>query len=160
MTIDITTIPTLELLAEVDRRAREAQPPRVLFFGVWPGERAGHFVRNHHGDMVDDEGRVGFESSFGKVRHGSLYPWNAWRRAQDEGKVWHWHHPARPFTLLTSWDRSADQRTGCAASFIVFAHVTPQHGLELARAAFPRVFERIEKHLGRAVELAGEVPQE
>jgi hypothetical protein len=156
---DLSTIPTLALLAEVDRRARASAPPQVLFFGVWPGSRAGHFVRDRHGSMP----RADYEGGVPKARDGGLYPWGCgheWRQPgpQDEGKLWLWHHPQQPMTLLLAWDRSEDRRGNCCSTFLVFAHVTPEHGLELARAAFPRVFERIEAHLGRALELAGPAP--
>lgn len=77
---------------------------------------------------------------------------------QDEGLFWHRHDVS--FTYLLSWDRSADHRFNCAASFIVDAIVTPGLALEMARATFPAVFARIEGHIGRSVELAGPVPSE
>jgi hypothetical protein len=66
-----------------------------------------------------------------------------------------WHRVVDGRMVLVAWDRSADPRGGCAASFVVDALVTPEHALELARATFHRVFARIEQHLGRAVQLAG-----
>lgn len=153
--MNLADVPTIELLAEVDRRTLAAQPPVVHFYGVWPGERAGHYRYNTHGKTL----REG-ESVSGRGKLG-LYPWDVWHgpaAPQDEGKFWHWHHPTEPLTLLLSWDRSADKRGGCAATFIVHEHVTPEYGLALARVVFPKVFERIELHLGRTVELAGPVP--
>lgn len=93
-----------------------------------------------------------------------LYPWRYWdystqesraacARPQDEGLLWYRIVDGR--MVLASWDKSADPRGGCAASFVVDALVTPEHALELARATFPRVFSRIEQHLGRAPVLAG-----
>jgi hypothetical protein len=127
----------------------------VHFYGVWPGNKAGHFRYKPDGSRLRYEG----VPARGPL---SLYPWDRWHgatdRPEDEGKFWHWHHPTVPITLLLSWDRSADKRHGCAATFIICDHVTPEVGLDLARAAFPRVFERIEKHLGRAPEFAGPAP--
>jgi hypothetical protein len=148
----LRNIPAVDLLAEVDRRARADRPPLVHFYGVWPGERAGHYRRDRNGKMTG--GHDGFPAR-GAL---GLYPWDVWHgpaAPQTEGKFWHWHHPTEPFTLLLSWDRSADKRGGCAATFIVHAHVTAEHGLALARENFPAVFARIEAHLGRAVVLAG-----
>jgi hypothetical protein len=123
-----------------------AQPqPKVIFFGVWLADSSGHY-------RWDSEGRkVGYADSF-EGREGGLYPWVFWRSllvSQPEGLVWHWHHPDRPFTLLLSWDRSADMREGSCATFIIHAHVEPE------RELFPGVLERIEAHLGRPVGLAG-----
>jgi hypothetical protein len=152
----LTDIPTIDLLAEVDRRARAALPPVVHFYGVWPGERAGHYRRDKNGKMQREQGFAARCKNYG------LYPWNVFDAGESdpqvEGRFWHWHHPGAPFTLLLSWDRSADKRGGCAATFIVHATVTAEHALELARANFPQVFARIETHLGRSVELAGPAP--
>lgn len=154
--IDLAAIPTPDLLAELDRRARAEAPPRVLFYGVWPGSGAGHFLRDRRGEHSREL------SAIHKARGGGLYPWGCgyeWKQPepQDEGKLWHWHHPTFPLTLLLAWDRSEDRRGNCCSTFAVMAHVTPEHGLELARAAFPNVFERIEAHLGRTLVLAGPV---
>ncbi len=59
--------------------------------------------------------------------------------------------------LLTSWDRSADRRGNCCATFLLDRVMAPALALEAARAAFPAVFERIEAHLGRPLELSGPV---
>jgi hypothetical protein len=144
--VNITDVPTETLLAELDRRTRAAAPPKVWFYGVWPGERAGHYVRDKHGNMQS-------------VSRG-YYPWNTRenRAEQNEGLFWHRHVDGR--THLLSWDRSADPRDNCAASFIVHDLVTPERALELARANFPSVFARIEQHLGRTVRLAGPTEQQ
>jgi hypothetical protein len=149
---------TVDLLAEVDRRTRAARPPIVHFFGVWPGERAGHYRRDVNGKMIS----YGAEGVPG--RKCGLYPWETYcvngAAPQVQGKLWHWHHPTEPLTLLLSWDRSADQRGGCCATFIVHAHVTAEYALERARADYPGVFARIETFLGKPLELAGPVPTE
>lgn len=151
----IESIPTIELLAEVDRRAQAEEPPAVHFLGVWPGPyMRGHFRVDRHGrDVRGGEAVPG--------RPAGVYPWNTscganLGLAQVEGRLWHWHHPTQALTLLLSWDRSGDKRHGSVATFIIHAHVTASRGLELARSTFPGVFQRIEAHLGRKVELAGE----
>ena len=149
----LVEIPTAELLAELDRRVAAAGSPVVHFFGVWPGERAGHYLYDKHGTHINTGGS---DYSAGRI----LYPWDYYqgpmrRRPQVQGTFWHWHHAMQPLTMLLSWDRSADARGGCAASFVVHAHVTPEQALAFARADFPRVFERIETHLGKPVTLAG-----
>jgi len=148
MTIDLTEVPTAALLAEMDRRTRAAAPPKIWFYGVWPGHSAGHYLRDPHGQQIWNEPTVG----------RSRYPWDSReiRRAQDEGLLWH-HHTADK-TLLLSWDRSADQRGNCVCTFIIDALVTPEQALAIARESFPLVFQRIEQHLGREPRLAGPVP--
>ena len=155
---DLSAIPTIALLAEVDRRAKDAAPPEVLFFGVWPGTGAGHHIRVPCGDWYPQplRDRLGALTKARGSGHLFLYPPGS--QDQPEGKLWHWYHPDEPLTLLLSWDRSGDRRHGSVASFVVLDHVTPEYGLELARAAYPRVFERIEAHLGRPVMLAGPTP--
>lgn len=149
----LADVPTPYLLDELDRRAKAAEPPRVLFYGVWPGERVGHYMRDRDGVLVWE--RIKIKTG----RPGGMYPWDpsgrGYRCEQTEGKLWHWYHKGMGLTVLTSWDRSADARMNCAAAFVVHALVTPETALALAREAFPRVFERIEAHLGRSVELAG-----
>lgn len=153
----LANVPMPYLLEELDRRRLAAQPaeppepPRVQFFGVWPGERAGHYLRERDGRHVWEDMTVG--------RRAGLYPWDTrgegYRREQPEGKLWHWYHKGLGLTVLTSWDRSEDPRGGCAAAFVVHALVLPEAALAMAREAFPRVFQRIEGRLGRPVELAG-----
>jgi hypothetical protein len=154
----ITDYTTRELLAEVERRQLAERPPVVHFFGVWPGERAGHYRRERSGKMTNDHG----DGIDGRQPLG-LYPWDVFHgpaAPQIEGKFWTWRHQSKPLTLLLSWDRSADHRGGCCATFIIHEHVTDERALDLAREAFPAVFARIEAHLGRSVELAGLVPDE
>lgn len=169
----LADVPTAYLLDELDRRRLAAQPaeppepPRVQFFGVWPGERFGHYLRDRDGrkawNEVNPSGRVRHtldgDPERTSQRRGGLYPWDTMgdgcRREQPEGKLWHWYNKGLGLTVLTSWDRSEDTRGNCAASFVVHAIVTPEAALTMAREAFPRVFERIEGHLGRPVELAG-----
>lgn len=130
----------------------------VLFYGKWPGSSFGHHARLPGGRMIEGGLALGIELA--KLRPGGLYPWDhEWSmrhtRAQNEGKLWYWHHPTKPMTLLLSWDRSEDRRGGSAATFIVMDRVEPERALELARASFPRVFARIEQHVGHPVVLDG-----
>ncbi len=154
---DLYDAPVRELQAELDRRVREAVPPVVLFFGVFPPRPNGHFLYKPDGDWANKKLFLHTE------REGYLYPSLSTRGhgrgTQEEGKLWHWYHPSKPITVLLSWDRSADKRGNCCASFVVLAEVSVGEALRLARAAFPDVFHRIEEHLGRATVLAGPVSQ-
>jgi hypothetical protein len=57
------------------------------------------------------------------------------------------------WTLLSMFDRSADGRAGSHASFAFHALLTGPETVEAARRLFPGVIERIEKHLGRPIQL-------
>lgn len=144
---DLTDVPTEALIAELDRRS--PTNTACWFFGVWPGESAGHYIR-------DTDGRIEYGQPFSRAE-SELYPFRYWesREPQPEGHVTHAIKTfgERTVTLLRSWDRSADQRGGCAATFIIDAAVSPARAMEIARASFPRVFERIEAHLGRPTRL-------
>jgi hypothetical protein len=49
-----------------------------------------------------------------------------------------------PFTIISWWDRSVDQRPGSNSNFIFkgFGDASPQYLLTAAKAAFPEVFAR------------------
>lgn len=153
---DLSAIPTADLYAEINRRLRSeaeaARPLRVLFFGVRVGDTSGHFVREVHTD-----GRVGgmlalrameLDARFPaplRERHGSLYPWRYWerpdsQREQVEGVVVHELHDG--WTLVSWWDRSADHRGGCCATFLVEGAHTSAEAVALARERYPALFAR------------------
>jgi hypothetical protein len=136
------------------RRGAAPAPPGVWFYGVWPGERAGHYLHRPCG------GRVwAVAEAFVRRNPRGLYPVD-FRDGdvsshQPEGQLRVWRGDGE--MLLTTWDRSADRRGNCCATFLLDRVMAPALALEAARVAFPLVFERIETHLGRAVELAGPV---
>ena len=127
----------------------------VYFMGVPPGHTAGHACAPKVGETSpwgtgpwpvldwhpDRDGPRRTEPPMPTVRIG----WNQ----QPEGEfVW---LQADGWTLIAAWDRSADTRGGCTASFAIHALVEPDAMLDLARAAHPAVLARIEAHIGRPV---------
>lgn len=69
--------------------------------------------------------------------------------------------PGRPYhqrpkcdeAMIAAWDRSADSRRGCTATFAILGELGPDDALAMARRTYPALFARIEKHLGRPVEV-------
>ncbi len=53
------------------------------------------------------------------------------------------------WTLMAMWDRSGDSRPGSHAAFAVDLSLSDADMLALCKEQYPRVFARIEAHLGR-----------
>lgn len=151
--MSIQDIPTADLVAELARR-REVEhaasaPPEVLFYGVWPGTRAGHFLRNRNGSTHDKE--RGWLKLMEKNRGGaSFYPWNYsdhHRRGRHgpeiQGLFHYFISPQRSFTLVTCWDRTEDNRGGCCSAFVAMGARTREEALGLAQTTYPAVFARM-----------------
>lgn len=144
----------------------ETQAATSYFFGVRPGDANGHFC--HVPGLAWAE------------RDAPLTPWAsgyhpigeraAMKAAFDPGgrdRDWAYGTSTRikqtegmpgfarkdGWTLVALWDRSADRRGGCCAMFAFHKELTDPEALACAKRVFPRVFARIEKHLGRAVEV-------
>ena len=70
---------------------------------------------------------------------------------QTEG-VRHWrsalHRASGEWTLVSWWDRSGDQRGFSLSAFAINATMDAGTAEKHARAVFPRVFERMDRHLG------------
>lgn len=167
------------------RAARKGERVRVWFYGVRPGDRSGHcfngpdpqpdFESTYH--MQD---ALMAMKPQGLYPWTSRYDWEATARrqgwagvpypadvligpgpggcerpedSQPEGIFWHWHREG--WTWLFSFDRSADKRGNCVMTFVMDELLAPEHSLALAKATYPRVFDRIEKHLGREHQLGG-----
>ena len=121
----------------------------VYFCGVRPGDLAGHHCVPREGESSPWAGERwhGPLLDWHPDRDGPRYPRREARVAQPEGEfVW---HQEDGWTLIAAWDRSADTRGGCSASFAVHALVEPEAMLALAREAHPAVLARIDAHIGR-----------
>lgn len=132
--------------------------PLVYFMGVWPGFRSGHFVYR------SDTAPVGFAPmtpwgweqdvllDWHPERDGLRAPRASWRwrwDARNETEGVFFHLVLDGWTLLAAWDRSEDKRSGCTSTFAIQAELPPDEAMIAARYAFPKVFARIEAHLGR-----------
>jgi hypothetical protein len=128
----------------------------AYFFGVCPGSRSGHYChvpglgRWRNDDPLTPW--VGKESWWGPIGETTALEacWDK-RDGQPEGEPRFDRRDG--WTLVAMWDRSADKRMGCCAIFAFQRDLTDPEALALARELFPRVFARIEKHLGRPVRL-------
>ena len=141
----------------------------AYFTGVRPGDANGHFCHvpgykwaSHTAPRspwageralvpLADNGVCGPATWPELYRPGTHYGLTKLGAEEPEGRA----RTARKdgWTLLFLWDRSADRRGGCSASFAFDQDLDDHAVLETARKHFPEVFERIEKHLGRQVVL-------
>lgn len=136
----------------------------VYFFGVRPGDSAGHFLHTEHYQTLYTSSPI--RTPWG----GETWPlletealWDAFAPGKKPRSPYQVPSPqpeGQPafarrdgWTLVALWDRSADRRGGCCALFPMDADIPDQEALAAAKERFPAVFARIEKHLGRQVEL-------
>lgn len=134
----------------------------AYFTGVWPGEQAGHccFTPDGQRPRHDVAPSPWAESPSKLYPLGDATPQGvAWpdRYSNAEGQPEGRARIVRQggWTLVFVWDRSGDKRPGSHATFALQADLEPAEALDKARELFPRVFARIERHLGRSVVLDG-----
>ncbi len=131
--------------------------PLVLYFGVKPGDRAGHFLWTVGGSTVypPDPKAPGFPWRFEHLDGGLLGN----RQVPDvvDGRV-HWTCGARPaWIAFFWWDRSGDARGASNSGFYVsgFDPTTElKEAFEFACSAWPAVVARQAKPLV-IVDIAG-----
>lgn len=70
------------------------------------------------------------------VMDGGLLPRD--RQVEGEAVLWQSHN----WTILTFWDRSGDSRRNSNSSFLLEGHWDFETAVQLATAAFPKVWER------------------
>ena len=134
-------------------------PDLVYFVGVLAGERSGHRLLRWP-PIRESWPREPLEPS---PWAGAGCPLTAYhpahghhlryshveRAAQVEGVFSHLTRDG--WTLLAAWDRSADARYGCTATFAMREILAPEDALAVARRLYPELFARIEAHIGRPV---------
>jgi len=147
-----------ELRGALGLPARHAFRPDVIYFcGVQPGTKAGHYCSPSQPEprtpwaesamwgyaLLDWHPERDGERATGSRAHMLS------RRPETEGEFA--HLVVGGWTLIAAWDRSADRRGGCSASFALDCELTGEDALKYARERFPRVFARIEAHIGKPV---------
>ncbi len=143
--------------------AVSTEPTTAYFFGVCPGDSAGHYLhtpgpRGAHRDSPMTP--WGVQGRFGRfpLPEGQVMEL-LWPKQDDHRRPIDRYEPeGEPrfnrkdgWTLVGMWDRSADKRGACCAIFAFSVECDDDQALALARQLFPRVFTRIEAHLGREV---------
>lgn len=150
------TPPVVEKVREALPDHDKTQPPDHAYFcGVRPGTKAGHYCEPSDGPSSPwGESSLGYRLlDWHPERDGRRTPrGDRMRRivsGEPEGEFAHLIEDG--WTLIAAWDRSADRRGGCSASFAFGGEYTPQRALTMARDRWPLVFARIEAHIGRTV---------
>ena len=131
-------------------------PELIYFCGVAPGHRAGHHCYPNQREPLTPWGasNIGYTLlDWHPERDGRAAPRLEYRHRgnpeETEGEFVHLIDDG--WTLVAAWDRSADKRGGCTASFAMPGEFGPEAALAHAKARWPRVFARIEAHVGRPV---------
>lgn len=126
----------------------------VYYCGVPVGRSAGHFCTPAAGPRTPWASRTDPLGDWHPERDGlraPVLPYYDQPRGRDEREGEFGHLQVDGWTQIAAWDRSADSRGGSSATFAIERLVGPDEALRIARARFSRVFERIERHIGRAV---------
>ena len=87
------------------------------------------------------------EGSIIVLMAGNLRPYERFCSNQPEGKRYYYQKDG--WTLVSWWDRSGDKRGDSIAAFAMQGTYTADEAEAHARRAFPAVWARIDKHLGR-----------
>lgn len=146
------------------QKPAEIEPPEPIYFcGVRPGTRNGHHCQPSTGlvtpwgsvsaactllDWHPDRDGLSYNSAIANGREHNY-------RGITETEGEFVHLIVGGWTLIAAWDRSADKRPGCTASFAMPGEHGAEIALAFARARWPRVFARIETHLGASVTVRG-----
>lgn len=125
---------------------------KVYFFGVWDA-RKGHFLVDTTGRTVHDERHATpWESHDAVLCPGYRGQYDNGPEVQGAAAL---HHRGG-WTALAFWDRSVDTRGGCNSVFFAEGTYGPEAMVEIARAAFPRIWARFTFAV-RIVERPGDV---
>jgi len=124
----------------------------VLFFGVGHGDSAGHYflAPNAFGrDRVQQYLPKRFQNPDGTLQPGCKidpasvqYGGERWVSTTPQVEGHCLVHFSEGWTALSTWDRSADKRSGCNANFFVRVRLSFAQMVERARAEWPDLFKR------------------
>lgn len=112
---------------------------KVYFFGVKSSSEKGHYLYDINCQVVwgeKEQHKIPFRYSI--LDSGLLPP----GKIEEQGKL----HLANinGWTILGMWDRSADTRGNCNASFIAEGYFSIGEMSEIAKENFPKLWERIQ----------------
>lgn len=109
----------------------------VVFFGVGPGDDAGHFWHAPGGRKLWSQMHHPIPQRLQSTIDGTFAPADS--RASGRAVIAHLHG----LTILSFWDYSADSRGGCNGNFVAPGCHDFRAMLTLAQEHFPRLMERI-----------------
>lgn len=126
-------------------------PRDILFFGVAPGDSAGHHLYETAGaermrwfrgkerlpEVLRESRLDGCYAPYQHTRHGG----DPFAAIQTQGHARLTH--VAGWTVIAWWDRTGDSRGGCNSALLIPALVGWEQGLELGRAACPALFQRL-----------------
>lgn len=120
----------------------------VLYFGAWSSDQVGHYLYQPGGDRSSRTERyLPFRAT---ILDAGLLPQSG---EATEGLFR--RNVINGWTVLSFWDRSADNRPGSNSSFLIEGDVSAADGLDAARKAFPECFARFEFDLRQATNPKG-----
>ena len=134
--------------------------PTIYFRGIWPGNEGGHFTFAPTGGMLllrdgkqnpwSDSIGAGYLVAAGQVMTEMNSAWRDYWKKQEEPEGVRFHAQRDGWTLVSWYDRSADDRSHSIAAFVIEALLSAEEAEQYARSRFPVIFWRIDKHLGRS----------
>lgn len=107
-----------------------------FFSGVWSKDRKGHFLYIPQRECFSNDVPKDFPVREW-VLDGALLPPNL---PQHEGRAI--CIQLSGWTILSFWDRSADERYNSCASFVMRGVQTFEEAIAIAKAAFPGIWNR------------------
>lgn len=111
---------------------------RVYFFGVISADHQGHYLYDANGQAVWSSKSLNLLPFRYAILDGGLLPPGL---VEEQGKL----HLAviNGWTILGMWDRSADTRGNCNASFIVEGVHALDVMIAISKDTFPNIWTRI-----------------
>jgi hypothetical protein len=121
---------------------RDAKKVDFYYFGVWPGQKAGHFMHNIWGQHVHPA--LPWEVIDGVLQPGAekkRHPHDFVPIEEQVEGLAHIHYKDG-WTALSFWDRSGDSRGGSNSNFFFKGTYTFEQMVDLAKECFHTVWAR------------------
>jgi hypothetical protein len=130
------------------------QADGMYFFGVWTGDRAGHYLYDQNGRPVWGNGILPWRAIDGVLQPNAHDPYVFVPMAQQVQGEAMLHHKGG-WTALCFWDRSEDRRAGCNANFFAKGTHDFAQMVHLSKNAFPDIWRRFTFDVVRRPESPG-----
>ena len=129
-------------------RTVKSYPPSIsepAYFGCW--ERSGHFAHAPGGRRLRGYGEDRDEVEEWLASHDAVLPPPGCSGPEGIATFRRWPalqgDPESAVTCIAFWDRSVDSRPNSHSTFLLPGFLAFDEAVELARSAFPEVFERL-----------------